>query len=107
MSTKKQWPSRFGQLGEKVFGKDDPFNTSSTQQRNIVTDEMPPTRSPITGKYYTSKTALRAEYRAYGAEEVGTAYDNGYASERQAESRERELVKKLTENVIDRYRNGK
>lgn len=109
MSIKKQWPSRFGELGEKVFGKDDPFNnsTSDFNNRNIVSDEMPPTRSPISGKYYTSKTALRAEYKAHGAEEVGTAYDNGYAPEKEAKAREDAFVRKLTNQVIERYKNGR
>jgi hypothetical protein len=69
MSIEKKWPSRFGTLGEKVFGEDDPFNDADYRHnnRNIINDEMPPTRSPITGKMYTSKAALRAEYKAHGA----------------------------------------
>lgn len=109
MSSNKSWPSRFGTLGEKVFGKDDPFNDAdySRNNRNVINDEMPPTRSPITGKIYTSKAALRAEYKAYGATEVGTAYENGYSPEREQERRERDLARNLKDQIVDRYRNGR
>jgi len=109
MSSDKSWPSRFGTLGEKVFGKDDPFNDAdySRNNRNVINDEMPPTRSPITGKIYTSKAALRAEYKAYGATEVGTAYDNGYSPEREQERKEIDLARNLKDQIVDRYRNGR
>ena len=107
----KTWPSRFGKLGEKVFGEDDPFNysqkSSSWARDNYPQDEMPPTRSPITGRYYTSKSALRAEYKAHGAEEVGTAYENGYAPEQSLQRREADLVRKLNQQIIERYKNGR
>lgn len=109
MSRDKPWPSRFGTLGEQIFGPDDPFNDPNytRNNRNVINDEMPPTRSPITGKYYTSKSALRAEYKAYGATEVGTAYDNGYSPEKEQERKENELVKRFKDQMIERYRNGK
>jgi hypothetical protein len=44
----------------------------------IINSEMPPTKHPITGEYYTSKTKFRAVTKAHGCEEVGTAYDNGW-----------------------------
>lgn len=104
------WPSRFGKLGEKVFGKNDPFNQpsdkSSWARDNYPQDEMAPTRSPLTGKYYTSKAALRAEYKSHGAEEVGTAYDNGYAPEKEKQREISEYARKLKDKIIDRYRNG-
>ena len=103
------WPSRFGTLGDKVFGTDDPFNDAdySHNNRNIITDEMAPTRSPISGKMYTSKAALRAEYKAHGAIEVGTAYDNGYSPEKEQASRESNLVARLKGQIIERYKNGR
>lgn len=107
----KTWPSRFGKLGEKVFGENDPFNdpsqSSSWARDNYPQDEMAPTRSPITGRYYTSKAALRAEYKSYGAEEVGTAYDNGYQPERNQQRKEADFVRDLKDKIIDRYRNGR
>lgn len=46
---------------------------------HIINDEMPPTRNPLNSKeIFTSKSKLRAAYRAAGVEEVGTAYENGY-----------------------------
>jgi hypothetical protein len=69
---------------------------------------MEPTRNPLNPKeIYTSKSKLRAAYRAAGAVEVGDAYDRGYQSDRENGSRERELVSKLKETMIDRYRNGR
>jgi len=57
----------------------------------IINDEMPATRHPIDGHYYTSKTKFRAVTRANGCEEIGNEYDRGYEPgemERQALSRE-------------------
>jgi hypothetical protein len=111
--TKKQgtWPTRFGKLGDKVFGENDPFNQptdkNSWARDNYPQDEMPPTRSPLTGKYYTSKAALRAEYRSHGAEEVGTAYENGYDPAEKQQRREADLVRSIKDQIIDRYRNGR
>jgi hypothetical protein len=41
-------------------------------------DEMPPTRHPVTGEMYTSKSRFRARTKELGYEEVGTAYANGW-----------------------------
>lgn len=74
----------------------------------FIQDEMEPTRNPLNPKeIYTSKSKLRAAYRAAGAVEVGDAYDRGYQSDRESGARERELVSKLKETMIDRYRNGR
>lgn len=111
MSTEKSWPSRFGTLGEKVFGKDSPFNDPDDKplvaKNHFTSDDMEPTRSPISGRYYTSKSALRAEYRAHGAEEVGTAYENGYDPSHKQKEREDAVVRKVKEQIIERWRNGR
>jgi hypothetical protein len=74
----------------------------------FIQDEMEPTRNPLNPKeIYTSKSKLRAAYKAAGAIEVGDAYDRGYQSDRENGSRERQLVSKLKETMVDRYRNGK
>ena len=74
----------------------------------FIQDEMEPTRNPLNPKeIYTSKSKLRAAYKAAGAIEVGDAYDRGYKSDRENGSRERQLVSKLKETMVDRYRNGK
>jgi hypothetical protein len=105
------WPTRFGKLGEKVFGENDPFNQPTDKTswaiNNYPQDEIKPTKSPITGRYYTSKAALRSEYKAYGAEEIGTAYEHGYEPEKERKRENAELVRKLNEKIIDRYRNGR
>jgi len=74
----------------------------------FIQDEMEPTRNPLNPKeVYTSKSKLRAAYRAAGAVEVGDAYDRGYQSERESGRSETRLAKELTAKIIDRYRNGR
>jgi hypothetical protein len=74
----------------------------------FIQDEMEPTRNPLNPKeIYTSKSKLRAAYKAAGAVEVGDAYDKGYQSDRESGASERQLVNKLKEAMIDRYRNGR
>jgi hypothetical protein len=74
----------------------------------FIQDEMEPTRNPLNPKeVYTSKSKLRAAYRAAGAIEVGDSYDRGYQSERESGASEGRLAKELTAKIIDRYRNGR
>lgn len=74
----------------------------------FIQDEMEPTRNPLNPKeIYTSKSKLRAVYKAAGAIEVGDAYDRGYQTDRESGASERKLVNKLKQTMIDRYRNGK
>ena len=73
----------------------------------FIQDEMEPTRNPLNPKeIYTSKSKLRAAYRAAGAVEVGDAYERGYVPDRESGATERALVTKLKNQMIDRYRNG-
>jgi len=73
----------------------------------FIQDDMEPTRNPLNPKeIYTSKSKLRAAYRAAGAVEVGDAYERGYKPDRETGRSERELVTKLKNQMIDRYRNG-
>jgi hypothetical protein len=75
---------------------------------NFIHDEMPPTRNPLNPReIYTSKSKLRAAYRAAGAEEVGDAYDKGYTTERESGASERKLIQNIKAKMIDRYRNGR
>jgi len=74
----------------------------------FIQDEMEPTRNPLNPKeIYTSKSKLRAVYKAAGAVEVGDAYERGYQSDRESGRTERDLVSKLKNTMIDRYRNGR
>ena len=70
---------------------------------NFIHDEMPPTRNPLNPKeIYTSKSKLRAAYKAAGAIEVGTEFDHGYNPERHAEVREKQVVANFMRQVKER-----
>jgi len=74
----------------------------------FIQDEMEPTRNPLNPKeIYTSKSKLRAAYKAAGAVEVGDAYDKGYIPERESGAPERKLINDIKNRIIDRYRNGR
>lgn len=74
----------------------------------FIQDEMPPTRNPLNpNEVYTSKSKLRAAYKAAGAVEVGDAYDKGYAPDRESGQSERKLVAKLKQQMIERWNNGR
>lgn len=74
----------------------------------FIQDEMEPTRNPLNPKeIYTSKSKLRAAYKAAGAIEVGDAYDKGYIPDRESGASERRLISNIKERLIDRYRNGR
>jgi hypothetical protein len=73
----------------------------------FIQDDMEPTRNPLNPKeIYTSKSKLRAAYRAAGAVEVGDAYERGYTPARETGRSDRELIATLKNQIIDRYRNG-
>jgi hypothetical protein len=70
---------------------------------NFIHDEMPPTRNPLNSKeIYTSKSKLRAAYRAAGAEEIGTEFERGYDPEKGVERREQQVVSNLMRQVRER-----
>lgn len=74
----------------------------------FIQDEMEPTRNPLNPKeIYTSKSKLRAAYRAAGVEEVGDAYERGYNPEREVERADKQLAAKIKDKIIERYRNGR
>jgi hypothetical protein len=69
----------------------------------FIQDEMEPVRNPLNPKeIYTSKSKLRAAYRAAGAVEVGDAFDRGYAPEKNLERSEKALLNKLMDSVRER-----
>lgn len=83
-------------------------NYQSYARDLFIQDEMAPTRNPLNPKeIYTSKSKLRAAYRAAGAVEVGDAYERGYIPERESGAPERRLVNEIKNKIIDRYRNGR
>jgi hypothetical protein len=83
-------------------------NYQSYARDLFIQDEMAPTRNPLNPKeIYTSKSKLRAAYRAAGAVEVGDAYERGYIPERESGAPERRLINEIKNKIIDRYRNGR
>lgn len=74
----------------------------------FINDEMPPTRNPLNPKeIYTSKSKLRAAYKAAGAIEVGDAYDRGYTPDRESGASTDRLVNKMKQQIIERYKYGR
>lgn len=78
----------------------------------VIGDEMPVTKSPLSGKlYFTSKSALRKHYKQHGMEEIGTSYENEEYIEREerqyALEQERKTDAKIKQNLIDRVIHGK
>ncbi len=72
----------------------------------FIQDEMEPVKNPLNpNEVYTSKSKLRAAYKAAGAVEIGDAYDRGYSPEMKARESEKTLIAKLREQTIERYRN--
>ena len=66
-----------------------------TKLHHFQSDDIPPTKHPVTGQYYTSKTRFREATRAAGCVEVGDAYERGYEPDR--ESGMKQLTEKLRE----------
>lgn len=103
--TDKTWPSRFGTLGEKVGLSDDLFDDMKV--RNIINDEMPPTRNPLNpSEVFTSKSKLRQRYKEAGAEEIGNSYDKGYRPEKIREERSQQVLKNLSEKFRYKLNHG-
>lgn len=74
----------------------------------LIQDEMEPTRNPLNPKeIYTSKSKLRAAYRAAGAVEVGDSYDRGYTPERETSRSSRDAASQLKRQIIERMNNGR
>lgn len=74
---------------------------------NYIADEMPPTKSPIDGKMFTSKSKLREQYRQHGAEEIGTAYDNGYIPPKETNESQKALEKRMHERFREHLNRGR
>jgi hypothetical protein len=70
---------------------------------NFIHDEMEPTRNPLNPKeIYTSKSKLRAAYKAAGAIEVGDSYDRGHSPEREQSRDTKQYIAKFMQQVRDR-----
>lgn len=74
----------------------------------FIQDEMPPTRNPLNPKeVYTSKSKLRAAYKAAGAIEVGDAYERGYIPDRESGASSDRLASRIKEQIVERYKHGR
>ena len=89
---------------EKVVPVEDvQVRVHANAKHMFINDEMPPTRNPLNPKeIYTSKSKLRAAYRAAGAVEVGDAYDRGYDPAKESQANERRLVSGLMQQIKER-----
>ena len=76
----------------------------ATVAHRLINDEMPPTQHPIDLKYYTSKSKFRAITKSHGYEEVGTAYDNGYDPADEVKREEKQLVKNIKQQILERWK---
>lgn len=104
--TDDSWPSRFGSLGDK-YGLNEAFKDDDRLLKNIISDEMPPTRNPLNPKeIFTSKAALRQRYKEAGVEEVGTAYDNGYNPEKNRVHQTEKFYGRLFDRLKYRLNHG-
>lgn len=68
------WPSRFGSLGEAVFGPGDPFPEIPVGQfakDAFYADDCEPFQSMVDGKMFSSKSAYRRHLKAHGYVETG------------------------------------
>jgi hypothetical protein len=73
----------------------------------FIQDEMEPTRNPLNPKeIYTSKSKLRAAYKAAGAIEVGDAYDRGYSPEKERNTADK-TVSAFINQVRERLNHGR
>ena len=91
-------------IQEKVVPVDEVMvRVHANAAHNFIHDEMPPTRNPLNPKeIYTSKSKLRAAYKAAGAIEVGDSYDRGYNPEKDSAAREKTVVANFMKQVRDR-----
>lgn len=96
-------------IAEKVVPIEEVQRRVQSNARDLfIQDEMEPTRNPLNPReVYTSKSKLRAAYRAAGAIEVGDAYDRGYVPEKETNRPTRQLIDQMKRAVIERLNNGR
>jgi hypothetical protein len=70
----------------------------------LARDTMDPVQSQVTGKMYDSKSALRAEYRRMGAEEVGN--DPARFRPRERPKPDRKAIRDTLERAEARFNRG-
>ena len=73
-------------------------------KHGVMSDDMEPTQHPIDMKYYTSKSKFRSVTKAYGYEEVGNEYENGYDPSKRQADENKELIRKIKQQIIERWK---
>jgi hypothetical protein len=81
-----------------------PPKRSSLPAPRIMSDTMEPVQSMLDGKMYTSKSALRATYRAGGVVEVGN--DPARFKKPQKQKPDRVKIKQTLEKAEARFNRG-
>lgn len=72
-----------------------------------IQDEMPATKHPMDGKYYTSQKKFRETTKAFGMVEVGDAYDRGYDPAVEMQKEKEKVINRQWNEFVERvYRNG-
>lgn len=94
---------------QKVVPIDQVERRAQSNARDLfIQDEMEPTKNPLNPKeIYTSKSKLRAAYKAAGAVEVGDAYDRGYDPQKEASRSSDRLISEMKKQIIERLNNGR
>lgn len=76
-------------------------------KHGYIPDEMPPTKHPGDGHYYTSKSKFRETTKALGYEEIGTAYENGYDPSVKLKDSFKDRMRRIREEIRERYAHGR
>lgn len=93
---------QYCEVQKKVVPRDEVMvRLPANVAHNFLNDDMPPTRHPITGDYYTSKARFRDVTRAHGCDEVGNEYEKGYDPEAEFS---REQDRRIGEIIHERFR---
>lgn len=92
--------------GRKVFRKVErrEVKRASLPSPMLNLDTMPETQSMLDGKFYTSKSALRATYRAAGVTEVGN--DPARLKKQPKQKPDRTSIKTAVEKATARFNRG-
>lgn len=93
--------------GRQVYRRIDvrpPAARSSLPFPMVITDDMDPVQSQLDGKFYTSKSLLRATYKAAGVTEVGN--DPARLRKPKRKAPDRKAIRDTLEKAEARFRRG-
>lgn len=93
--------------GRQVYRRIDarpPAARSSLPFPMVITDDMDPVQSQLDGKFYTSKSMLRATYRAAGVTEVGN--DPARLRPPKRKQPDRKAIRETVDKAVARFSRG-